>query len=231
MKYIIEKFEHLGGHHCITTSMKQIFKYNGIEISEEMLFGLGSGLGCFYSEFNGNPTFGARCKIGDFEENIASRLNISINLNKTVSEKKAYQSLLDLIRCGIPVMVYVDMPYLKYLNMPENAHFGGHSIVVFGIDEDENTAYISDRDSEGHKVTVSDKEEPRDFHIVSLDELRLARGSKHRPYPPENKWVTFDFSGLKAIDRAAVMTAIHTNTETMLNAPIKSVGIKGIKNF
>lgn len=231
MKHIIENFKPLGGKHCITASIRQIFNYNGYKISEEMLFGLGSGLGCFYGEFGGNPTFGGRCRIGEFEDNIASRLNIGISINKTASEKKAYQALADMIESDSPAMIYVDMPYLRYLNLPENAHFGGHSIVVFGIDEEENNVYVSDRDAKGYKITMNDHEIPEDYHILSLKDLASARGSKYRPYPPENKWVTFDFANAKEVNRGSIMAAIGINSENMLSAPVKTVGLKGIRNF
>lgn len=231
MKHIIQKFEALGGKHCITTSMRQIFKYNGYDISEEMLFGLGSGLGLFYGEFGGKPTFGARIRIGEFEDNIAKRLGIKMKINRTSSSKKAYKELTGLIKSDIPVMVYVDMAYLRYLNLPENAHFGGHSIVVFGIDEEKGIAFVSDRDGVGHKMTMNHDEVPEDYHVISLEDLELARGSKFKPYPPENKWVEFGFDGMRAVDGGMIKEAIRVNSETMLKAPIKSVGLKGIHTF
>jgi hypothetical protein len=126
-------------------------------------------------------------------------------------------------------MIYVDMPYLKYLHMPKDAHFGGHSIVVFGLDEEEGIVYVSDRDGKDHEITISDEEVPTDSHKVSLQELEQARGSKCKAMPPKNKWLTFDFTHIKPLDESVIMTAIGETTEKMLYPPIKNLGLKGIR--
>ena len=233
MKHIVKDFMSLSGGHCITTSLKQVFAYYGHNLSEDMLFGLGAGLNCFYAEFKTSPypLLGMRAKIGEFEQNLARHLNIEIQMHETSSAKKAYSALQELISQNMPVMVYVDMAFLKYLNLPEEAHFGGHSIVVFGIDEDEGVAYISDRDDNHFKITMNPDEVPADFHNVPLKELEQARGSKYKPYPSKNKWVTFDFTTIKPLDRSVILPAIRVNADTMLNPPIKNLGVKGIRFF
>jgi hypothetical protein len=231
MKHIIEIFQTISGRHCITTSLRHIFLYHGHEISEEMLFGLGSGLSFFYGEFKlaPYPFIGMRVKIGEFEENLAKCLNIKIQTHQTASARKAYRALGELIGQDIPVMIYVDMAFLKYFNLPDTAHFGGHSIVVFGIDEEEGIAYVSDRDGKNHKVTLNEDEIPADFHIVSLKELEDARGSTYKPFPPKNAWLTFDFTPIRLIDRHVITSAIRETAEKMLYPPIKNVGLKGIR--
>ncbi|MFZ5354754.1 MAG: BtrH N-terminal domain-containing protein [Bacillota bacterium] len=233
MRYIIENFVPLSGKHCITTSMRQIFKHAGHDISEEMLFGLGSGLGFYYGEFKDAPypIIGHRAKIGEFEQRIAESLGINIGINKTSSIKKAYDAMLELLKQDKPVMVYTDMPYLRYLKLPEDAHFGGHSIVVFGVDEEQGTAYVSDRDGKDFAVTLNKETIPEDFHIIDLEDLKNARASKCRVYPPENKWVTFDFEGIKDIDAGTVFAAVRDNARNILDTPIKNAGIRGIKHF
>jgi hypothetical protein len=230
MKHIIERFQPIAGHHCITTSLRHIFLYHGHPISEEMLFGLGSGLSFFYGEFKlaPYPFIGMRVKIGEFEESLAQRLNMGIQTQQTASAKKAYRALAELIRHDLPVMIYVDMAYLKYLNMPQ-AHFGGHSIVVFGIDEEQGLAYVSDRDDRQHKVTPDEAEFPADFHTVSLTELEHARNSAYKPFPPKNAWLTFDFTPIRPIDQGMITAAIRDTAEKMLYPPIKNVGLKGIR--
>ncbi len=231
MRHIIENFKPLSGHHCITTAMRHIFVYHGHDVSEEMLLGLGSGLSFFYGEYKVMPFpfIGMRARIGEFEESLAKCLNIDIHIHETISGRKAYNALRESISQDIPVMIYVDMAYLKYLNMPEDAHFGGHSIVVFGINEEEGIAYVSDRDSNCHKITISDDEVPTDSHTVSLKELEEARGSKHKPFPPKNKWLTFDFTHIRPLDRSVITRAIRDTAEKMLNPPIKNLGVKGIR--
>ena len=233
MKKIITNFIPSSGFHCITNSLKQIFNYNGKNFSEEMLFGLASGLNFFYFDFKFSPIpmIGGRIKILDFEENLAQRLKMKIIPNETTSNKRAYTELKKLIENDIPVMIYTDMCYLSYLNMPEDYHFGGHSIVVFGIDEDDGVAYVSDRDGKDFKVTMNPDEIPQDFHIIPLEELAKARGSKAKPYPPKNRWFTYDFSEMKELNRQMMCDCITINIESMINTPIKNLGLEGIKLF
>jgi hypothetical protein len=234
MKYIIKDFKPESGWHCITNAYKQVFHYYGHDILEEMLFGLASGLGFMYFEMKNVhfPLIGGRTKIGDFEQMIGKNLGININMQKTSSSKKAYDELKKLISQDIPVVIYVDMAFLKYLGLPKDAHFGGHTIVVFGIDEEKQIAYISDRDGRDFKVTNSKTAEPpADYHLVPLRDLEIARGSEYKPYSPENKWVTFDFTNIREIDRKLIYRAIMSNMNQILNPPIKNLGIKGVKLF
>jgi len=87
MKHIVKNFKAFAGHHCITTSLRHIFVYHGHEISEEMLFGLGAGLNCFYAEYKVSPysLLGMRAKIGEFEDSFAKHLNIDIQVYETSS--------------------------------------------------------------------------------------------------------------------------------------------------
>lgn len=233
MKKIVKGFKPLSGKHCNTSSIQQIFHYFGCKLSEEMIFGLAAGLNFVYFEFKFSPTpfIGGRTKLLEFDDNLVESLGVKIETKKTSSIKKAYGELVKLISDGIPVMVYLDMAELSYLGLPPGYHFGGHSIVVFGIDEENKVAYISDRDKEGHKITLNDKEVPAGYHVIPLDELEKARNSKFKPFPPENKWVTFDFKNIKKINNDMLQKAIQKNIHSMLNPPINNFGLKGIRLF
>ena len=145
-----------------------------------MIFGLGSGLGFVYlrSKQTPYPFVGGRAR--DLDKNLCSNLGVSEKVNRTSSRTRAYETLKDLIRQDIPVMIHVDMPYLKYLGLPEQAHFGAHTVVVAGLDEDKGVAYIADTMFKG-------------LQTATLKELEEARSSTFKPFPPENKWFTFEF--------------------------------------
>ena len=70
MQHLIKDFHPSGGKHCVSNALKQVFHYYGHELSEEMIFGLASGLNFFYFEFKTlpYPLIGGRTKIGNFEE-------------------------------------------------------------------------------------------------------------------------------------------------------------------
>lgn len=52
---------------------------------------------------------------------------------------------------------------------------------------------------------------------------------KCKSMPPKNKWLTFDFTSIKSIDRDMLSSAICETVEKMLKPPIKNLGIKGIR--
>src|SRR3954452_12706411 len=41
-------FVHTPGHHCGSTALRKLLAFHGVEISEEMAFGLGAGPGFYY---------------------------------------------------------------------------------------------------------------------------------------------------------------------------------------
>jgi len=82
-----------------------------------------------------SPFIGTRYGKGtDFPTNICRRIGAEVTIIETSSSKRGYDELKTLLRAGKPTVIYGDMVYLPYLAIPEVAHFGGHAIVVFGLD-------------------------------------------------------------------------------------------------
>lgn len=68
MKNTVENFVPQGGKHCITNSLKQIFTYYGYPMSEELMFGLASGLSFLYLNQAASPMINGRTKVFEFEK-------------------------------------------------------------------------------------------------------------------------------------------------------------------
>lgn len=230
-KMIIENFKPRGGYHCITNSLKQIFEFNNYPLTESMLFGLGSGLSFVYVNLAKAPMISGRIKPLELEKNISDRLGIKIQAKTPKDYTVAFNSMKDLVSKQIPVMVYVDMVYLKYINLGEESHFGGHSIVVFGYNDDEGCFYISDRDNKEWSIHTPKGKISEDYHKVPYAEMENARNSSFRPFPANNKWVNFDFTNLQPVTPSILHDAILINTENMLNPPAQLLGINGIRKF
>jgi len=47
-RLMLEGFKQFVGKHCETTALKRVLDYHGIYLSEEMLLGLGGGIGFIY---------------------------------------------------------------------------------------------------------------------------------------------------------------------------------------
>jgi len=220
----VKGFVHRVGVHCESSALRDIFEFYGFRFSEPMIFGLGSGLGFVYWHSKRGdkvlipayPFVGGRAR--DLYESLCSNLGVSVKVNKTSSKKRAYEALRDLISKDMPVMICVDMPQLKYLGLPEQAHFGGHTVVVAGLDEDKGIAYIADTTFEG-------------LQTPTLRELEEARSSTFKPFPPENKWAIFEFPTKLTPIEVAIRNAINKTAMSMLYPPIKNLGVKGISHF
>jgi hypothetical protein len=62
-----------------------------------------------------------------------------------------------------------------------------------------------------------------------MEDLAKARGSKYKPFPPNNKWYTFDFSNKRQPTADEVREAIAEQTQVMLEPPISNIGVQGIR--
>jgi len=214
-------FKSLETHHCVTGSMRHIYEFHSHSISEELLLGLGSGLGFVYWHMKGTPPmYGGRANVGrpgeeGLEKTAGRRTGVRVESFHTGSARKAEKSLLEMLTSGEPVMVQVDMGFLPYFDLPEDYHFGGHVVAVAGYDPEAGQVLVADRDQE--------------LHPVSLEDLARARGSKFKPFPPRHTWYTFDFSGARPPEPEEVRQAIREVATGMLEPPITNLGVKGIR--
>jgi len=214
----LEGFKHFRAHHCVTGSMRHVYVHNGHDISEEMLLGLGAGVSFSYWHFKGQPPFmGGR---GGFkpplEEVTGQRTGVRIDVHRTTSARKARTTLLEILDAGQPAMIQCDMGYLPYFDFDgQEYHFGGHVVVVCGYDPQTDEVLVADRDEE--------------LHVVSMELLEQARGSTFKPFPPKHAWHTFDFGEKRPPTAGEVRQAIREQTQTMLEPPIRNIGVAGIR--
>lgn len=227
----IKTFITIGGHHCITNAMRQIFEFNHYPISEAMLFGLGSSLNFIYLNLAHAPMIAGRNKTEEADKLIMQETGIIIQTKMPKDYAAADKILKDKLVKQIPVMIFVDMAYLKYLNLGEKNHFGGHAVVVFGYDKAEDIYYISDRDNHNFSIHTPNGRIAEDFHKITSQEMQNARNSAHHPFPAKNKWVKFDFSKAKSIDKNMISQSILINSQIMLQPPANLLGLNGIKKF
>lgn len=231
MPHIIPNFQPQAGKHCITNSLKQIFSFYKYPLSEEMIFGLGKGLHFVYINLASSPLISGRIKPLEFEENLAKATGVKIKISQPKSVELAFENLKKSLLQNKPVLLYVDMPYLKYLKLGENSHFGGHSVVVFGFDDKKKVFYISDRDSKKEPIESQNGKVGEDFHLIPYAELAKARASKFRPFPANNKCASFDFSNAHPIDKKVLQEIIRSHSQDYLNAPAHLLGLNGIQKF
>ena len=226
MKKTIQPFDNcpaLDGCHCQTNSLAKIFHYNNCPLSEDMLLGLGAGMGFIYWSQKGIPPFiGGRANVKTFFQDLGERTSVKIETITTASEKKAESVLLEKLNKRDPVMVYADMGLLPWFDMPENYHFGGHTFVVCGYDGAE-CVLASDMDQTASGIKKGF------YHTISLEQLRKARSSPYKPFPPKNAYLEFDFSRYCPPGEKEIYSSILQTVDSMLHPPISNFGIKGLR--
>ena len=213
-----DHFKHFETHHCETGSMRHIYVHNDHPLSEELLFGLGEGLGFIYWHQKGQPPFIGRRAMPNpsIEELAGLRTGVTVVPYTTSSTRKAEGTLLNYLEAKTPMMLQVDMGFLPYFDFDGNEyHFGGHVVVACGYEAESRQVLIADRDA--------------DLHMVSWDDLSKARNSKFKPFSPQNRWFTFDFTHKRLPTTDEIYTAIRHQIEVMLNPPISNMGVKGIR--
>jgi len=225
----LEVFKPLQTHHCVTGSMRHIYVYNDHDISEDMLLGIGGGVGFIYWHMKGQPPLmGGRGNVGrpgeeGLEKTAGRRSGVVVESHTTSSARKAEKTLLEMLAAGQPVMIQCDMGFLPYFDFGDSDyHFGWHVVVVCGYDADSLTS-VRDRP---RQVLIADRE---GVYPVSMEDLAKARGSKYKPFPPMHKWYTFDFSNKRQPTADEVRQAIAEQASRMLEPPISNIGVKGIR--
>jgi hypothetical protein len=217
----------LDGCHCVTSSLAKIFHHAGHALSEEMLLGLGAGMGFIYWQMKmgvGTYVFiGGRGNVKDFYRDLGQRTGVGIREIHTSSAKKAEAALREVLAENKPVMLGGDMGFLPWFQLPKDYHFGGHTFVVCGYDG-------------GKRVLVSDIDQHMSgvkkgfYSTVTLKELSKARNSLHKPFPPKNLRLEFDFSGFRSPGKNEITASIAQTVDAHLNPPIKNFGVRGMRH-
>ena len=219
-RLIVQGFRQSIGKHCETSALRKALDYNGFSLSEEMLLGLGGGIGFIYWYMKSMPSpfIGGRYGKGtDFPKNICKRIGVAVTVFETSSSTKGYEELKAILHRGEPAVVYGDIAYLPYFAVPEVAHFGGHAFVVYGLDEDKCEAYIYDRGRNPVTVTLTD--------------LEKARGSKFPPFTPKHRLLKIEYPSQITNLEAGIIQSIQECCQNMLNPPLKNIGLAGIQKW
>ncbi len=202
-----------GMRHCETTALGVLLRHQGVDLSEPMLFGLGSGLSFVYWDAKnmGFPFLGGRVKPFELTRNLAGGLGLELQVQETTSPRRAWENASAAVDAGRPVGLQLDSYHLDYFTA--KVHFGGHVVAMYGYDD--HDAYLVDTDQQGGAVTTS---------LTSLAQARAARGpmtAKHRSF-------TLTAPQGPPSPHGRIVPAITACAEAFLNPPIANLGHRGI---
>lgn len=211
---IVEGIDVRGMQHCETTALGVLLRHEGLDLSEAMLFGLGSGLSFIYWDSKGMslPFLGGRVKPFELTRNLATRLGLELLVAETTSPRKAWQNVAAPIDAGRPVGLQLDSYHLDYFST--KVHFGGHVVAMYGYDEED--AYLVDTEPQGGAVSTS---------LEALARARAERG----PMTARHRSFTVTAPGGPTSPRDRIVPAIRTCADAFLNPPIANLGHRGIE--
>jgi hypothetical protein len=198
-------FTHVPGNHCGSTALRNLLGFHGVEISEEMAFGLGAGAGFYYLAMDdSSPSRWFNGRTARLEESFRELTGAALELRTfaAAEDEAAWEAARAEVDAGRPALLLTDIYYLDHYG--NSAHFPGHAVVLAGYDS--QVAHLSDTAFE-------------ELQTTRLENLARARHSGHPAYPLEGHMFTVG----EAIDRerleAAAPRAIERAVSEMLEPP------------
>ncbi len=215
---IISNYQHQQSAHCENGTVSNLLNFHKLELSEPMVFGIGSGLFFSYMPFlklNGMPGTSYRILPGEIFKRLTKRLNIKVKTEKFSDKKKAMDELDRALDKGLPIGMLTSVFYLPYLPKAFRFHFNAHNIVVFGK---QNGNYL-----------VSDPvmDNPTEISYEDLMRARFAKGvmpPKGRMYYP----IEVPTPTEKEM-KIAIVKGINKTTSDMLTIPVPFFGLWGVR--
>jgi hypothetical protein len=202
-------YVHTPGNHCGSTALRNLLGFHGIELSEEMAFGLGAGAGFYYLTLDdSSPSRWFNGRTARLEESFRDLTGAALELRTfAAGDGRAWEAAQAEVDAGKPALLLTDIYHLDHYG--NSAHFPGHAVVLAGYDDE--VARLSDTGFE-------------ELQTTHLENLARARHSSHPAYPLEGHM----FTVTDAVDRgqleAAVPRAIARAAAEMLEPPFGEYG-------
>jgi hypothetical protein len=185
----VSGYVHTPGHHCGSTALRNLLAFHGIEISEEMAFGLGAGA-CFYylTLEDASPSRWFNGRTARLEESFRDLTGTALEMRTfEQGNREAWEAARAEVDSGNPALLLTDLYHLDHYG--NSAHFPGHAVVLAAYDDE--VAYLSDTGFE-------------DLQTTRLDHLAKARHSGHPAYPLEGHM----FTVTEEVDRERLLAAV-----------------------
>lgn len=216
-KNVMIDYTHRQAGHCESGATSNLLNFYGVEMTEQMAFGIGTGIYFSYLPFL-KLMFAPMMSFRNFPNTVFHRSTKYLEIDATVIKKfndpKESMDALDRnLDKGIPTGCQVGVFNLTFFPPEYRQHYNMHNLVVFG--REDNIYHISD--------TVME-----DRQILTYDDLLRVRWAKG-PFGPKGKmyWIN---NVKKDLDiKTGVTKGIAKTVYEMIKVPFWLVGIKGIR--
>lgn len=202
--------------HCENGVISNLLNFYGIEVSEALIFGMGSGI--YFShlpmiKLNGYPVTSFRPMPGTIFKRITKALNVEVNVRKFRDPYKAMHMLDNNLKAGIPTGMVVGVFNLPYFPAPYRSHFNAHNIV--GVGKEDGRYIVSDPIMET-------------LETISYEDLKRVRYAKGVA-PPNGKLYYVKKMPAKPDINSAIEKGIKKTVLEMVKLPGPVIGVEGIK--
>lgn len=209
-------FQHHHAAHCESGTVATLFRNNGFELSEAMVFGIGGGLFFLHIpwiKLAGYPITAYRDAPHSIIKNVCKRLGVHMRSERFRTPELGAAALDELLEKGVPVGVQTNVYWLTYFPDDMRFHYNGHNIVVYG--------------KQGNDYLISD---PVSDHVVTCasEDLQRARFSKGM-LAPKGLLYYPEFIPENPDLAHAIPLAIRATVKRMLNIPFPFFGVRGIR--
>ncbi len=205
MPTLIDGYRNLPGAHCGSSAMRNLIEhYCGLDLSEAMIFGLGSGLDLLFMEgesLEPQVTFFGRTST--LEMDVASALGVDYREQPDFDDERAWQAVREEVSAGRPTMLSGDVFYLDYRDF--KVHFPAHRFVLLGFDDARQKAFVADRLRP-------------EIEEVSYGALAESRNPRGYPMSTYNLWGRFHGTEASRSVAEACRFALRRNARRMLGA-------------
>ncbi len=213
---MLQTFDHRHAGHCESGTIGALLRHRGLDLSEAMVFGLGSGLFFIHVPFikvGGIPLTAYRNEPRGVIKNLCKRLGIPMRQHRFRDPDAGMRALDRLLAEGRPVGLQTCVFWLPYFPADMRFQFNAHNLVAFGKRGDD---YLLSDPVFEQTVTC-----PAD----DLRRARFAKGAfapKGLIYYPERVPAAPDL-------KPALRAALRDVCRRMLDIPVPLLGVRGIR--
>lgn len=210
------EFPHKQLSHCENGTICNLLSFHNFQISEPLVFGIGSGIFFAHMPFvknQGIPLTSYRIFPGQIYNNATKRLGIKMCKRTYKNQHDAMSEMDALIEKGQPVGILTNLYYLPFFPKSYRFHYNAHNTIIYGRHGD--TYLVSDPVLQ-HKTEIKYKD---------LLKARFANGVltiKGDLYYPTAIPEEVDLN-------RAIVKGIKATSKLMVNNLIPYHGVNGIK--
>ena len=213
---LVPGYRHVPGEHCGSTALRNLLGFHGVEISEEMAFGLGAGACFYYVPLEGrSPSRFVNGRVARLEELFLELTGAPLELATFAGPEESWAAARAKVDSGHPPLLLTDLFHLDHYG--NSAHFPGHAVVLAGYDE--RDALLSDTAFE-------------ELQRTTLEHLADARHAEHPAYPLAGHMLSLPDDAELPDPRGAAPRAIANAARRMLEPPLGEYeGLPALRRF